>query len=104
MLRDADKLILPAVRESIGALEDRTDADAIYAAVIKLAEQYAREIDATPPDKQYYALRYLGPLLLDALESLGATPVARTRTRGKEGTPAGGTSRLAALRAAHTAS
>ena len=101
MVRDTDKMLLPAVKTSVAALKDRTEADD---ALIRLAEQYAAEIDATPPEKQYYALRYLGPLLHDALESLGATPVARTRTRGKEGTTAGGTSRLAALRAAHTAS
>jgi hypothetical protein len=101
MLRDTDTMLLPAVKASVAALKDRTEADD---ALVRLAEQYAAEIDATPEDKQYYALRYLGPLLHDALESLGATPVARTRTRGKEGTPAGGTSRLAALRAAHPAS
>lgn len=105
MLRDADELILPAVRESIAALEDRTDDDAIYSAVIKLAERYAAAIDAAEGDKaQAWAMRNLGPLLLDCLESLGATPVAKTRTRGKEGTASGGTSRLATLRAAHTAS
>ena len=101
MIRDTGTMLLPAVKESIAALKDRTDADA---ALIRLAEQYATEIDATPLDKRYYVLRYIGPLLHDALESLGATPVARTRARGKEGTPASGTSRLAALRAAHTAS
>jgi hypothetical protein len=101
MVRDTDEMMLPAVKASINALENRTGADA---AIIRLAEQYAAEIDATPPDKRYYVLRYIGPLLHDALESLGATPVARTRARGKEGTPASGTSRLAVLRAAHSAS
>jgi hypothetical protein len=100
-LRDADELLLPAVRASIAALKDKTGADA---AIIKLAERYAVTIDQAPPARTEYVMRYIGPLLHDALESLGATPVARTKTRGKEGSPSGGTSRLATLRAAHTAS
>lgn len=113
MVRDAGELLLPAVKESIAALKDKADADA---ALIKLAERYAALIDdagrhcsgcanddCRRPDRSW-AIRWIGPLLHDALESLAATPVARTRTRTKEGTPASGTSRLAALRAAHTAS
>lgn len=98
MLRDTDDLLLAAVKASITALPSRTEADT---ALVRLAEQYAAEIDDTPPAKRYNALRYLGPLLHDALESLGATPVARTKTRTSAPGPANGQSRLAALRAAH---
>lgn len=112
-LRNADELLLPAVRESIAALKDKAEADA---ALIKLAERYAALMDDAGrhcsgctnddchrPDRSW-AIRWIGPLLHDALESLGATPVARTRTRTKESGTTGGPSRLAALRAAHTAS
>jgi hypothetical protein len=110
-LRNADELLLPAVRESIAALKDKTGADA---ALIKLAERYAALIDdagrhcsgCTNDDcnrsDRSWAIRWIGPLLHDALESLGATPVARTRTRTKESSAPVGPSRLAALRAAHT--
>lgn len=101
ILRDADELILPAVKQTIAALPGKTDE---YAAVIKLCERYAAEIDAAEGAKaRAWAIRWIGPLLLDALESLGATPIARPKI--KEGRASGATgSRLATLRAAHTAS
>lgn len=97
-LRDADELILPAVKATIAALEATTDADT---GIIKLAERYAAALDAaTTTREKAYALRYLGPLLHDALESLGATPAARSKTTGR--TAAGG-GQLAQLRAARRA-
>lgn len=101
-LRDANDLVLPAVRATIAALPH--DRDGEYAAIIRLAEQYAAAIDdAYDPKVHAWALRNLGPLLHDALEALGATPAARGKTV-KEGPATGGTNRLAALRAAHRAS
>jgi hypothetical protein len=109
-LQDADELLLPAVREAIAALK-LTEEDA---GTVKLAEQYARAIDgagrhcadcADPDCKQEsntWAMRWIAPLLLDALESLGATPLARSRL--KTGAPASaGPSRLQALRDARRA-
>jgi hypothetical protein len=93
MLRDAGELLAPAVAGTITALT-LTAADA---AAVKLAERYAAAIDAGED-----TLEKLGPKLLAALESLGATPQARARL--KEGRAAGGKpSGLHALREAHRA-
>lgn len=92
-LRDAGELLEGAVRETIGALEV-TDADT---AAVRLAIAYARTIDGNPDPS--WAYRWIGPLLLDTLEQLGATPAARARLKtGKTGdAPVG---QLAKLRAA----
>lgn len=72
-LRDAAELLAPAVEEAIAALR-LEDQDI---AAVQLARRYAAAIDgASDP---VGALRYLGPQLLSALESLGATPAARVR-------------------------
>lgn len=104
-VRDAGELLLPAVDQAIAALET-TEADA---GTIQLARQYARTIDACGwhcsgcddpdcnRDSNTWAMRWIAPLLLDALESLGATPLARTRLKSKA--PAG-VSQLDKLRAA----
>lgn len=91
-LQAADNLLAPAVAAAIGALTlDNADTGAV-----KLARAYAEAIDAAPGDPE--VLEKLGPKLLAALESLGATPKARaTITKGTAGAAAG---RLAALRAA----
>ncbi|HEY9413361.1 MAG TPA: hypothetical protein VIQ30_01260 [Pseudonocardia sp.] len=73
-LRSADALIAPDVAETLRNLKDLTDADA---AAVKLARLYAAQIDANPE-----ALESVGPKLLSALESLGATPRARAARKG----------------------
>ena len=97
MLRDAGDLLVPAV----AAIIDVIPLAAADMAAAKLAERYAAAIDAA--DVPAEALERLGPKLLAALESLGATPAARARL--KEGKPAGGNKPggLAALRQAHSA-
>jgi hypothetical protein len=104
-LQDADELLLPAIREAIAAL-NLTDEDA---GTVKLAEQYARAIDGAgrhcggcddadcKRESNTWAMRWIAPLLLDALESLGATPLARSRL--KKDAPAGPPGQLAQLRA-----
>ncbi len=97
MLRDADELLTPAVAETIAALSLGPED----AAAVKLAGRYAAAIDGAKDSA--WAMRWIGPLLLDALESLGATPAARARL--KEGKPGGSKKPggLAALRQAHGA-
>lgn len=99
-LRDADELILPAVKETIAQL-DLTSADK---GAEKLALNYAKRIDellaADEPELGSWALRWIGPLLLAALESLGATPAARARVKGGATANAAGPSRLQLLREA----
>lgn len=99
MLRDAGDLLLPAVRASISAMQ-LTDADQ---SAVKLAERYAALIDGAFEDPKLYAwsLRWIGPLLLDALESLGATPVARDKIKDRKVPGSGG--QLARLRASRGA-
>ena len=92
-LRDASELLWPAVSLTLTQL-DLTDEDA---AAKKLAQRYAQVIDQH--DDPAWAMRWIGPLLLDALEQLGATPAARARVKG--GKPADApVSQLAKLRAA----
>lgn len=123
-LWSADRLLVPAVSEALAAIE----LEAEDVAVSKLAERYAREIDqadaaATQADKVLrlinpednpdlfelvkglkaklsarVAVSDLGPKLLAALDSVGATPKARAaRKGGAAGAGKGG--KLAALRA-----
>jgi hypothetical protein len=108
-VRDVSQLLYPAVQEAIAEL-GLLGSDA---AAKKLAQQYARVIDSQNghcrgcddddcPRSQTSAsaMRWLGPLLLQALESLGATPAARAAmTKGRkpeEAKPSG----LAKLRGA----
>lgn len=81
MLRDADELIAPAVAETIAALDLRPED----AAAVKLARLYAAQIDdatgSGDPKIGAWAARWIAPLLLDVLESLGATPAARARLK-----------------------
>jgi hypothetical protein len=98
-LRNAAELLEPALLETIAALELKPE----HAAAVKLAQTYARLIDDSHEDspKVYaWAVRWVGPLLLDVLESLGGTPLARSRM--KEGAPAGGPNKLEAFRQAHS--
>lgn len=76
---------MPAVNRAIAGL-GLGDQDS---AAVKLAQRYAAVIDASGRHctgcdddgcKHYndsWAMRWIGPLLLDALESLGATPGSR---------------------------
>ena len=102
-VRDVDQMLWPAVCETIAVL--KLDPDGADAAAAKLAQQYARTIDAAAPGKDYaYAVRWLGPELLKVLESLGATPAARAAITGKKPVkPDAKPSGLATLRAAREA-
>lgn len=95
-MSSADELMLVSVKRTISALE-LTEKDQ---AVAKLAEKYATTLDECWGTKdQNWSMRWIGPLLLDCLESLGATPAARGKV--KNGTPVHDSSnRLSALRAA----
>ena len=99
-LRDASELLWPSVKETLSQL----DLGSEHAAAKKLAQRYAQVIDEHRD--QAYALRWIGPLLLDALSQLGATPAAKAQieklTKGgkpEDGKPSG----LAKLRAARGA-
>ena len=70
-LRDASELLWPAVAETLASLDLAPE----HAAAAKLAKRYAQVIDETTDQK--WAMRWLGPLLLQALSELGATPQAK---------------------------
>ena len=93
-IRDASELLWPAVAETLTQL----DLGPEHAAAKKLAQRYAQVIDQHRDEA--WAMRWLAPLLLDALSELGATPAAVARlTKGvkpADGKPGG----LAKLRAA----
>ena len=109
-LRDASELLAPAVEQAITALGGTlTEADSGTA---QLARRYAALIDAMDGhcaacDDQdckraagsAWAMRWIAPLLLDALEQLGATPAARARLKGGKAADAP-VSQLAKLRQA----
>ncbi len=88
--RPADELLLPAVEETLGALE-LTEADQ---AAAQIARRYAKVIDEARDPA--YAYRWLGPLLLASLEALRATPMSRPAVKPGPAGP----SRLDQLRAA----
>lgn len=93
MIARADgELMLTAVKRTLAALELSTTDQA----AMRLAEKYAEVIDSARDPA--WAMRWIGPNLLNVLESLGATPAARGKT--KNGTsPNDGISRLTVLRA-----
>jgi len=95
-LRDASELLWPAVQETLTALGLGSED----AAARKLAQRYAQVIDGLPDrgegtseraHDQAWGLRWMGPLLLDCLVQLGATPVSRAQveklTKAGGGTP-----------------
>jgi hypothetical protein len=100
-LKDADWLMLAAVRTTLAALEPGPED----AAAAKLAETIAANMDATTDG--VYASRWLAPELLKVLTALGATPEARaaiTRTAKTGGDkPDAPVSRLDQLRTARAA-
>jgi hypothetical protein len=69
--RPEDERLLPAVEETLGALE--LGADGLAAA--QIARRYAQIIDAGKDPA--WCLRWIGPLLLQALTELRATPASR---------------------------
>lgn len=109
-LRDASELFWPAVQETLAVLGTKPED----AAARKIAQQYARVIDATPghcrgcdaddcgrAQTSAWAMRWLAPLLLDTLTALGATPAARAQlAKGANTTDAkpGGLAKLRAAR------
>lgn len=110
-LGDAAKMLLYHVTETLDALP-KEDQDA---AVRELARKYADVIDRSDghcracddPDcrrstTSAWTMRWIGPLLLECLAELGATPAARSRLKkGKPDAPKAG--RLQALRDARQA-
>ena len=98
-LRSADELLAPAIAETLAALDLGNE----HAAAAKVAERYAAVIDGAKD--QAWAMRWLGPLLLDALGELGATPLAKAK-QAKGPKRLGGTTpnRVQALRLQHQAS
>jgi hypothetical protein len=83
-LRDASELLWPALAETLASL----DLGPEDAAARKLAQRYAQVIDGLPDGDEFtssrahdqaWGLRWMGPLLLDCLTELGATPAARAR-------------------------
>ena len=90
-------LLAPSVEQALAALEP----DPKDAAAAQLATVYARVIDGAADHA--WAARWIGPLLLQALAELHATPASRKAATGKQ--PASrGPSRVAQLRQAHAAS
>jgi hypothetical protein len=69
--RPAGERLLPAVEETLAALELGADGQA----VAQIARRYADVIDKARD--QAYAIRWIGPLLLDTLGALQATPQSR---------------------------
>jgi hypothetical protein len=70
-LRDTSELMWPAVAETLATLELGSE----HAAAARLAKRYAQVIDEARD--QGWAMRWIGPLLLDSLTALGATPQAK---------------------------
>jgi hypothetical protein len=70
-LRSSDELLAPAVEAALQALE-LGEADA---AAAQLARRYAKVLDEARDPA--WSARWIGPLLLDCLVQLGATPASR---------------------------
>lgn len=111
MITDSSKLLLARVAETLDALP-KDDQDS---AVRELAKKYADVIDRSnghckacdDPDcrrstTSAWTMRWIGPLLLDCLAELGATPAARSRLK-KAKPEAPKANRLQALRDARQA-
>lgn len=104
-LRDADKLLWPAVDATLRELGLKPEDGA----ATRIAARYAQIIDQIPDhaprgsQDQAWAARWLFPLLLDCLAELGATPAARAAlSKGATGKPDAQVNRLDQLRAART--
>ena len=96
-LPEADQLA-PAVEETLAAL----GLGAEHAAAVQLARRYSAAIDQAKDPA--WAARWLGPLLLQSLEALGATPAAKAQLAKGAKTAPQGPNRLDQLRASRGAS
>ncbi len=94
-VRDADELLVPAVHETIEALQLGPE----YEAAAAVALRYAQAIDEAKDPA--WALRWLGPELLRSLEELGGTPRARAKMKPAVKPGPERPNRLAELRAVH---
>lgn len=82
VLRAAEDLVLPALQESLSALGLGPE----HAAAVRLAERYAKVLDRA--QDVAWACRWIGPLYLDALDAIGATPMAKARlAKGQKQAP-----------------
>jgi hypothetical protein len=79
--RPVDELLAPVVEETLAALELGEDGQAAAA----LARSYARVIDGARD--QAWALRWIGPHMLAALEALQATPMSRRAAKPADRRP-----------------
>ena len=70
-VRDAGELLWPAVATTLAHINPGPEHDG----AARLAERYAKVIDEHRDPA--WALRWIGPLLLDCLSELGATPAAK---------------------------
>lgn len=98
-----------AVAETLAALELGDDDAAArklalaYAQTIDLSDGHCRgcdDDDCRRGETSGWAMRWIGPLLLDCLESLGATPLGRSKLKTKGAPGDGRPNQLAQLRAA----
>ena len=95
------------LREDVDASIAALSLTSTDAGAARLAREYADLIDTALGDghrddaDRAWALRWIGPLLLDTLESLGATPAARSRLKDAKtaDTPASPLDELRAARA-----
>ena len=78
-LRDAGELLAPAVAETLEALGLKPED----AAAAHLALRYAQIIDECRDPA--WGLRWIGPHMLAALESLHATPMSRAKLKKDPG-------------------
>ena len=94
VLRHPDDMLEPALAQTLAAL----DLGGEHAAAVQLAMRYARVIDRA--EDVAWAARWIGPLLLDCLTALGATPAAKAALDKGSKTAPQGPNRLDQLRAA----
>lgn len=102
-VQDAANLLRSHVDRTVAEL----DLDGKDAAAVKLAQHYADLIDHafTEGDRadRSYVLRWHGPILIDLLAELGATPAARARVKkGPQRPGAAPENQLTRLRSART--
>ena len=97
-VRDADELLVPAVQETVAALQLGPEFDAAAAVALR----YAQAIDEAKDPA--WGLRWIGPLLLASLEALGGTPRARAQMKPTARPGPQRPNRVAELRAAHAKS
>jgi len=78
MQRDPSEFLLPAVVETISAL----DLEPEDAGMVKVAKHLAIVIYQASAAKVAYSARWLVPELVKVLAELGASPAARSRIKG----------------------